>query len=285
MATVLGTVLAARVLPLPGEAWKIGAALCARHIGGAVNYVAVVDALRVHPALVTAGLAADNVVMPLYFIAVLYLSRDAAAPADADTPPKAPHTAHTPDAEATAADGGGSVSINLQHALRALCISGVICSLSCDLTRRLGLSIGPIPVITVVVVALATLFPSQFSPYARTAASLGFLFMQLFFAVAGAGGSVVSVIRNAPVLIAFSALQVAVHLAVLLALGKVFRANKAEVLLASNANVGGPSTAAAMAAARDWKALVVPALLVGVLGYSMATFVSLGVGYAFLKPP
>ena len=50
-----------------------------------------------------------------------------------------------------------------------------------------------------------------------------------------------------------------------------------ELLLASNANVGGPTTAAAMAAAARWE-LVVPALLTGVLGYSVATARALGHG-------
>lgn len=43
IGTVLGTILAAFVCPLNmvGDGWKIAAALASRHIGGAVNYVAV----------------------------------------------------------------------------------------------------------------------------------------------------------------------------------------------------------------------------------------------------
>lgn len=63
----------------------------------------------------------------------------------------------------------------------------------------------------------------------------------------------------------------------------MWRVNRKEILLASNANVGGPSTAAAMAAAKGWDKLVVPSLLVGVLGYSVATFVSLALGYGILS--
>eukprot|EP01036_Dinobryon_divergens_P019663 gene19663-26871_t len=46
---------------------KIAAALCARHIGGAVNFVAVADALLTPPEVVAAAMAADNVVIALYF--------------------------------------------------------------------------------------------------------------------------------------------------------------------------------------------------------------------------
>eukprot|EP01018_Ginkgo_biloba_P005586 Gb_16650 [translate_table: standard] len=42
------------------------------------------------------------------------------------------------------------------------------------------------------------------------------------------------------------------------------------ILVASNANVGGPATAAAMANCRGWKELVQPAVLVGTLGYTIS---------------
>jgi uncharacterized membrane protein len=42
-------------------------------------------------------------------------------------------------------------------------------------------------------------------------------------------------------------------------------------VLASNANVGGPTTAAAMASNKKWKELVLPALLTGIFGYAIAT--------------
>ena len=43
IGTVVGTVIASLVLPLNlgPDGWKIAAALASRHIGGAVNYVAV----------------------------------------------------------------------------------------------------------------------------------------------------------------------------------------------------------------------------------------------------
>jgi len=43
VGTVVGTVLASILLPLRlgPDGWKIASALAARHIGGAVNYVAV----------------------------------------------------------------------------------------------------------------------------------------------------------------------------------------------------------------------------------------------------
>ena len=70
----------------------------------------------------------------------------------------------------------------------------------------------------------------------------------------------------APRLAAFIALLLATHLAVTLSLGTALGLPRAELLIASNANVGGPATAAAMAAARGWPALVRPAVFMGCVG-------------------
>ncbi len=46
--------------------------------------------------------------------------------------------------------------------------------------------------------------------------------------------------------------------------------------------VGGPATAAGMAAAKGWTLSLVPALLMGTLGYSIATFAALALGRGVL---
>jgi uncharacterized membrane protein len=52
-----------------------------------------------------------------------------------------------------------------------------------------------------------------------------------------------------------------------------------ELIIASNANVGGPTTAAAMAVARRWDRLVLPAILCGTLGYAVANFIGVALGH------
>jgi uncharacterized membrane protein len=70
-----------------------------------------------------------------------------------------------------------------------------------------------------------------------------------------------------------------VHLIFLLLAGYIFKLDLAELVIASNANMGGPTTAAAMAVARKWKTLVIPAILCGTLGYAIATFIGVALGY------
>ena len=51
------------------------------------------------------------------------------------------------------------------------------------------------------------------------------------------------------------------------------------MMIASNANVGGPATASALAVSKGYKSLVMPALLVGTFGNAIGTFA----GLAFYK--
>jgi uncharacterized membrane protein len=131
-----------------------------------------------------------------------------------------------------------------------------------------------IPVTAVLTVIGATSFPKFFTRLRKTGMSIGILFMQLFFAASGASGSIALVIRSAPSLLLFSALQISIHFCVLMGLGRfVMKLPKKELYLASNANVGGPTTAAAMALSKNWNTLIIPALLVGTIGYATATFI------------
>lgn len=110
---------------------------------------------------------------------------------------------------------------------------------------------------------------------------MGGALMLLFFSALGACADPrVALTAGAPTLV-FIAAQLCVHLACCLVVGtRLLGLPTWAVLTASNANVGGPATAAAMAAARGWSAAVQPAVVTGTLGYVVGTPLGCAVGQA-----
>ena len=116
-------------------------------------------------------------------------------------------------------------------------------------------------------------------PCPAGAESLGSTLMLLFFATIGAGAGSLSALRSTGWLTGFILILLVVHLTFALVAGRlVAGCSMRSVLTASNANIGGPATAAAMAASRGWKDMVRPAMLTGSLGYSIGTALGCAVG-------
>ena len=276
IGTVVGTITAFLVIPLGENGWKLAAIFSSTYIGGSMNYVAAAEAVELKSGdLLAAGVAADNLVMAVYFL-ILF-----AIPSIKFLKNKYPDR-HQTEALKDNINNAETVSennsITLLNLATALAISASVCAAGYWLAEFTGISGSGILIITAIVVSLATFFPKQIGNI-EGADLMGTFLMQIFFAAIGASANIFVVLNYGPILFVFAGLILTIHLLFLLGAGKLFKLDLAEIVIASNANMGGPTTAAAMAVARNWRNLVIPAILVGTLGYAVATFLGVALGY------
>ncbi len=289
LGTVLGTIIATAWLgPRIPELSGVAAMFSGSYIGGSVNYVAMSEAFRVSPGVINAGLVADNLLMALFFGLLTALpslafirrrfptplvDREEGRRAAGDANPVASHW------------GRGEVS--LKDLSAALACALVIVTVSIKLADLINASALPpllkgligqkYLLITALTVGLASLFP-RFLSEIKGARELGTLLIYLFFVVIGVPASISSVLRDSPILLAYAAIILAVNLVVTLGLGKLTGHDLETLLVAANANVGGPTTATAMAIGKGWSELVLPAILIGVWGYVIASYIGYYIG-------
>lgn len=260
------------------------------YTGGSVNFVAMSQQYKVPGATVSAALVADNLLMALYFFTLMALPTMAVIKKHYKMPlVNALEEQSESDQEANktmAAKYWGAKEISLKDIAFTVALSFVIVAISDKLATVFGdlfKGEGAVSAIlggllgnkyllmTTFTMILASVFPKQISSI-RGSQEIGTFLIYLFFAVIGAPASIGLILRESPLLLVFALIVVLINLIVSLIFGKLFKFNIEEIIIASNANVGGPTTAAAMAVSKGWTELIVPALLVGTLGYVIGNY-------------
>lgn len=291
VATMVGTVVAMLVFGgvVGPDAWKLAGTITGTYIGGGLNFVAVGRAVEMPEALFTAAAAADNILTAVWFGATLTLPlwlarsrRMAPRPASVGVR-SADGGSPVEPAHARAADGGTPEHPFFAAVPLKLVDVSVLITLGLVVLRAAELAADRVPAVPGILwLTTFGLAIAQLPPVRRLvgAIQLGSLALHFFFVVIGIGSRVVEIVRVGPEVFYFVALVVLVHGVVVYGGSWLARIDAATASVASQAAIGGPSTALALAVARDWRSLVLPGTVAGLLGYAIGTYAGVSMAYA-----
>ena len=244
------------------------------YIGGSVNFNAIAleyDVVR-EGVLYGGAIVVDNILTTIWFVATLAIPRGLAALWVRRRPLRNARAAVGPIIDLAAESE--VVDPRKVALLLALGAGAQLASLLLAewLAHILGRSIPPILIITTLALGLAQFRVMSTLPGARVA---GMYAVYLFLAVIGAFCDLRAMSGLGMlglVLLGFAAVTVAVHGALLLGTAWMFRMDLDGAAVASQANIGGSTSALALAKSLGREDLLLPGILLGALGNAIGTF-------------
>lgn len=290
VGTVIGSLIGAFTLgsKIP-QLQAISAMFTGTYTGGSVNLAAMAQAYNATGEIVSSAVVADNLLMAIYFFVLI------AMPGITFFRKNYNH----PLIDGLEREGANNKNYVAEYwkpkpiALRDIAFDFAAAAVIVAVSRAIAAYLGKvIPtgnvglnilntmlgnqylIITTLTMTLATAFPNVFGQVPG-ANELGTFLIYIFFAVIGAPASITLIARNSPILFVYATIVVMSNMIVTLVFGKIFKFSLEDMIVASNANVGGPTTSAAMAISKGWTSLVGPALLVGTFGYVLGNYLGL----------
>ena len=285
VGTICGVLAAYMLLsPFVPSLAQAAAMMTGSYIGGGVNFTALADAFHADSSLTSATTVADNLNMAIYFLVLIAFARNAFL------------RRHYPHPYSDQAGGDKETTQAASYwkqkpiSLRDIAIDLAYTVLVVTISRALGRwCLAMIPQGGWFLSMLRTFFGSQYiwittismlfatfcSPQAERmsgAEEIGTYLIYLFFFAIGVPASIGAILRSAPLMLLFCLIIVLVNMLFCLIGGKLIGSSLEEILLASNANIGGPTTAA------GWTKLITPCMLVGTFGYVIGTYAGVIVG-------
>jgi uncharacterized membrane protein len=252
------------------EAWKLAGQFAGTYTGGGMNFAALGRALDTSSDLFTAAVAADVALTAVWMAACLtaplLFGRGRAALAATAAVDPASGEAREPDVAQSLTSSLQPVAIADLAALVALAAGALW------LAGRLATVVPALPeVLWLSTVALAL---AQIPAIRRLSggAVLGNYLLLLFLAANGAQSVLANIFRVGPAIFWFAAITIAIHGIGIFGIGKLFGIDAGTLAVASQANVGGPASAVALAGARGYADRVLPGVAVGLLGYAIGNY-------------
>ncbi|MDQ2659596.1 MAG: DUF819 family protein, partial [Verrucomicrobiota bacterium] len=276
LGTVAGALLGYHLLEPQkhgvADAFAVGGMFTGTYIGGSVNLNAVALQYGVTKSgtLFAAINAADNIVTTIWIVVTMLLPRFL----QRRWPRKIPSGAANP------ATAGATANLETHEPVRvtdlALLLALGLGSLF--VSQAISAWLPSVPyVLTLTTVALL-LAQLPLIQKLRGARLLGYFTVLLFLAVVGAYCDIPALLANGSValtLLAWGAIIIGIHGLIIFGLGALFRQDWATISIASNANIGGATTAGVLATAIGRDDLRLPGILAGSLGNALGTYAGL----------
>ena len=244
VSSVAGAFVAATLLrgALGAASYKGAAALAASYVGGSANFFVVAEAVGLKNNGLLAALAtADVVVMAAYIVLLQFLAKRYGAPGRDVSTTVSEQDSGSPLVPAMLGACCVAAAAPLRPSLRTAAISAY--AVAC---RR-------------------------FTKARGAARSLAGWCLAAFYACLGACSPVSAIAKAGAPAVALAVAALMGHALLLAACTLKGKWGIDEALVASNACVGGPATAAAFASATRREDLVVPAVVWGTVGYACGT--------------
>ncbi|QJD80517.1 DUF819 family protein [Spirosoma rhododendri] len=277
VGTIVGVLVSVWVFAAPQTVGRLFYALAGMftgtYIGGSINFHAVALHYGVSKAgnLFIAATAADNIITAIWMGATISLPRLL----QSRYPRQLPTAAAPVPGGITAADpfsdtetvGPADLAILLTLALGSIFVS-----------KQLAAVLPGLPFVLILTTVALVLAQFRRVNRLRGGRLLGLFGIYVFLAVIGAYCDVLALVRDgqlALTLFGMILLLVLIHAGFIFGLGALFRQDWAVLGIASQANIGGATSALALARSLNRPDLQLPAVLVGTLGNAIGTYLGI----------
>ena len=272
----------------------LAAMMTGSYIGGGINFTALADAFSVSGTMISATTVADNLVTATSMFLLLSIPAvgffkkhfthphiDEVEQSTGNYNAENAAAAYWAKKEISLKD----IAINFAYASIVVTISKLIAQSLSDVIPTGNMMLNMCNTffgsqyiwITTLSIIVSMVFEKQIQSISGYN-ELGTYLIYLFFFVIGVPASIPMIITNAPLLFVFTLIIALTNMLFCFVFGKLLRFNLEDIVLASNANIGGPTTAVAMAISKGWTKLVGPIMLIGTLGYVIGTYFGIIVG-------
>jgi uncharacterized membrane protein len=271
--TALGAFIGAIVFSgtFGDSTWSLAGVFTGTYSGGSVNFVSVGREVGLPDALFAGATAADALTTGIWLAACLmlpiWLGRfyKAAIPGEGEDIEPREHAHPFFD----------KIPLSTLDLANLLAVGFGLVVLS-DWLGRLVPSVPGVVWLTTLALGVGHL---KFFRSERGALQLGNLALHFFFVIIGIHSRISEILAVGVEVFYFTLVVVGVHGLVVFAGGRLLRMDVGSLAVASQAAIGGPSSALAVAVSREWRGLILPGIIVGLLGYAIGTYLGLSVAF------